>query len=131
MRTLDAVGPVKLLLDECLSPAAAQRLCAEHGVDAIHVRDRGLQASLDHEIFAFAFEQDRILATANVRDFVKLAKTRELHAGLILVERENMLRDEQFECLVTVVRALEGRDMANKAVWVREGNVLEFVDLPE
>lgn len=124
-------GRVKLLLDECLSPAAAQRLCAEHGVDAIHVRDRGLQASPDHEIFAFAFEQDRILATVNVRDFVKLAKTRELHPGLILIERENMLRDEQLDCLVVVVRALEGRDMTNKAVWVRDGNALELIDIPE
>jgi predicted nuclease of predicted toxin-antitoxin system len=53
---------VKLLLDENVSPVVAVTLCAE-GVDACHVRDRGLLGATDPEVLDLAFNEDRILVT--------------------------------------------------------------------
>jgi predicted nuclease of predicted toxin-antitoxin system len=53
---------VKLLLDENLSPAAAAPLAAD-GIDACHVRDRGILGASDHDVLERAYEEDRVLVT--------------------------------------------------------------------
>jgi len=88
------VRPVRLLLDENISPAVAVALC-KGGIDTAHVRDRGMNGATDTEVLAKAYEEDRVLVTANVGDFEKLARAQELHAGIILVEDGALLRDEQ------------------------------------
>jgi hypothetical protein len=80
------VQHVKLLLDENLSLSVAVALCAE-GIDVVHLRDRGPTSATDAEVLDRAYAEDRILVTANVDDFEKLAGARELHAGIVLVER--------------------------------------------
>ena len=62
---------VKLLLDESLSPAVAVALVAD-GIDACHVRDRGILGATDPQVLERAFLEDRVLVTLNVNDFVKL-----------------------------------------------------------
>lgn len=52
---------VKLLLDENISPAAAIALAAD-GVDAWHVRDRGLEGTTDHELLDRAYQEDLSLS---------------------------------------------------------------------
>jgi len=42
---------------------------AADGIDAWHVRDRGLEGTTDHELLDRAYEEDRILVTLNVGDF--------------------------------------------------------------
>jgi predicted nuclease of predicted toxin-antitoxin system len=126
------VNPPKLLLDEHLSPSIAVVL-RSHGVDVAHVRDRALNGSSDAEVFECAFVEDRVVVTINVVDFVRLARARGLHAGLVLLE-EGGTRDEQ---LLIVQRALdlimdeftEGRDMINRALRLVGGDH-EFVNLP-
>lgn len=113
--------PVKLLVDEDLSPRVAQRLREEDGIDAVHVRDRGQLGALDHEVLELAFAEDRILATANVRDFGRLASACEVHGGIVLLVEGDLLRDEQLEVLREVVRVIgleleAGRDMINRAL---------------
>ena len=76
----------KLLLDENLSASVAGTLCTEDGIDACHVRDRNMLGAKDHDVLDRAYAEDRILVTANVDDFVRLARKRELHAGIILIE---------------------------------------------
>ena len=66
---------VKLLLDENLSPAAAVALIAD-GVDAYHLRDRGILGATDQELLERAYQEDRVLVTSNVDDFAKLARAR-------------------------------------------------------
>ena len=77
---------VKLLMDENISPRVAMRLRTEDGVDACAIRDRGLLEATDAEVLERAFVEDRLLVTKNVRDFEKLVRSREIHAGIILVE---------------------------------------------
>lgn len=84
---------MKWIIDEDLSPAVARRLREEDGHDAIHVRERGLLGQPDHVILEHAFAEDRILITANVKDFQKLARAREIHPGIILVLDGQLSRD--------------------------------------
>lgn len=117
---------VKLLLDENLSPAAAIALAAA-GIDAWHVRDRGLAGTTDHELLDRAYAEDRILVTLNVGDFEKLVRERELHAGVVLIERAGLLRDEQIELLRTIAAALaEHGALVNEVLRVAEDGTLGF-----
>jgi predicted nuclease of predicted toxin-antitoxin system len=117
---------VKLLLDENISPAAAIALNAD-GIDAWHVRDRGLQGATDHELLDRAYEEDRILVTLNVGDFEKLVRMREIHAGVVLVERAGLRRDEQIELMTRIVTALvEHGDLVNEVLRVAEDGTMSF-----
>lgn len=125
---------VKLLLDENLSSAVAVALCRE-GVDAAHLRDRGLTGATDPEVLARAYDEDRILVTANVADFHALAKAADLHAGIVFVEDGDLMRDEQIELMRQVVAAIDaqheaGRDMINRVMRVGRSTVFTFEDVP-
>jgi hypothetical protein len=56
------------LIDEMFPPATCQRLTTL-GHDAVHVRDRGLDARPDSEVAALAGQEARVLVTENVKDF--------------------------------------------------------------
>ena len=121
---------VKLLLDENLSPAAAVVLVAG-GIDACHVRDRGILGATDHEVLERAFLEDRILVTSNVDDFVKLARAREIHAGIVLIERAGLLRDEQIELIRQVAAKLaEHGAMINELLHIDERGAMRFEEVP-
>jgi predicted nuclease of predicted toxin-antitoxin system len=121
---------VKLLLDENLSPRVAEAL-RNGGLDAVHVRDRGILGTPDHAVLEAAFEEDRVLVTSNVADFVKLARARELHAGIVLIEDGGLRRDEQLQVIQGAVLVLRAeRDVVNRLlrIWL-DGTTL-FEELP-
>lgn len=122
---------VKLLLDENISPKVAEILRRENGIDAVHVRDRGGLGTLDHEVLDLAFGEDRILVTSNVADFVELARARDLHAGIVLLEEGDLLRDEQLAVVRVAVAAIMGHgDMANTLLWIALDGATAFEDVP-
>jgi predicted nuclease of predicted toxin-antitoxin system len=109
-----------------ISPAAAVALAAA-GIDAWHVRDRGLQGSTDHELLDRAYEEDRILVTLNVADFEKLVRERELHAGVVLIERAGLRRDEQIELVSKIAVALVAHgDLVNEVLRIAEDGTMSF-----
>ncbi|MGA2939179.1 MAG: DUF5615 family PIN-like protein [Syntrophobacteraceae bacterium] len=55
---------MRFLIDNALSPLVAEFLC-NAGMDAVHVRDIGLQAEEDMVIFEKAIAEDRILVSAD------------------------------------------------------------------
>jgi len=121
---------VKLLLDENLSPKVAAVLCRE-GIDACGARDRGLLEATDAEVFEKAFTEERIVVTANVGDFEKLAATCELHAGVVLLQRGDLTRDQQLEVVRGAVDAILQRgEMVNTALWVAPDGTMIFERLP-
>lgn len=121
---------MKFLLDENLTPAAVGALI-ESGIDAWHVRDRGLEGTTDPELLDRAYEEDRILVTLNVGDFEKLVRERELHAGVVLIERAGLRRDEQIEMVLQIAAEISAHgDLINQVLRVAEDGTLIFENLP-
>jgi predicted nuclease of predicted toxin-antitoxin system len=122
---------VKLLLDENISPKVAEILREQDGLDAIHVRDRALLEAADHVVLERAFAEDRVLVTKNVDDFVRLARARELHAGIILVEDGDLVRDEQLHVLRAAIATLQReRDLVNRVLTVCADGTSRFEEIP-
>ncbi len=120
----------KLLLDENISPRVALDL-RDEGVDAVAVRDRGLRGASDPEVFRTALEEERIVVTKNVRDFERLAGSCALHAGVVLLEHNDLLRGEQLETLRRVVIELARRaDMVNTVLRVAADGTMTFELVP-
>jgi hypothetical protein len=59
---------VRFLVDEMFPSATCEQLVAD-GHDAVHVRDRGVDARPDAEVATVAAAEERIVVTENVRDF--------------------------------------------------------------
>jgi predicted nuclease of predicted toxin-antitoxin system len=121
---------VKLLIDENLSPWVAQVFCSEDGIDACHVRDRKRLGLKDPGVLDMAFEEDRILVTANVEDFVRLARQRELHAGMVLLQVGDLSRRHQLAVIRAAVAFIGDHDMVNRVLWVSLDGTMKFEDIP-
>ena len=121
---------VKLLLDENISPKVGEMLRAQDGIDAVHVRERGLLQAPDQDVLERAYAEDRLLVTKNVEDFVKLARARDLHPGIVLLEDGDLVRDEQLRVVRAAVALLgPERDLVNRVVrmWADGRHVFEDV----
>jgi predicted nuclease of predicted toxin-antitoxin system len=127
------VRPVKLLLDENLSPTVAHRLRAE-GFDVAHVRDRGIPGATDAEVLAKALAEDRILVTSNVDDFARLASAIDVHGGIVLIEDGYLLREEQERVIrhsiaLIIAEYDNARDLVNRVlrIWLAGAWAFEII----
>lgn len=115
----------RILLDEHLSGPVIGKALADEGHD---VRDVGSDALLagaaDDVLFEVAATEERVVVTANIRDFVPLASRYisggQDHAGLILIPAS--IRNEDFGALVNGLRnLLEGtsqQEWVNRVHWL-------------
>ena len=112
---------MKVLLDEMM-PASLVARFASKGVSAVHVSHLGRAGCADHEVWALAFELDRVVITKNASDFIHLAASGDLHPGLIVLrEPEGQLTtDEIWQCLEPVLDKMlpSGGDFLNQLVEV-------------
>ena len=77
-----------------------------------------------------AYSEDRILVTANVDDFARLARARVLHVGIILLEAGDLLREEQLRVLRRAVGVLKDeRDLVNRVLRISREEQLVFEDV--
>ena len=76
---------MRFLIDQALSPAVAIEL-NRAGHDAIHVRELGMQAASDQEIFDHAAQDDRIVVSADT-DFGTLLAIRKQNSPSVILFR--------------------------------------------
>lgn len=126
---------MKFLIDEDLSPKVAQQLRDAEGLDVVHVRDRNMLGDSDHVVLERAYLEDRILITANVKDFQRLARARELHPGIVFVLSGDLSRFEQLVLLRKILYLIQeeldaGRDMINRVMEIAANGERQFYALP-
>ena len=126
---------MKFLIDEDISPSVARILCEQLLIDAVAVRDRGLLGVSDREILEYAFNEDRIVVTANVKYFEKFARSVEVHSGVVFIQEGDLLRKEQLEICLKAVAFIQqeitaGRDMINRVLYISLDGTKKLETLP-
>lgn len=96
---------MRIYLDENLSPEIA-KILRRADVDAVSAHDVGNIQMDDRAQLAYATGDGRVLVTANVVDFLALARdavqTNTEHAGIILVP--SSFRGDEFQAIAAAIR---------------------------
>ena len=110
---------VRLFLDAHLSSRAIAGPLRAQGHDVRCVDEEAALDGLDDEpLLALATTEDRVLVTANVKDFVPIladwAGTQRAHAGCILIPRS--VRQDQFGAIIEGLRRMLA-EMPEQSAW--------------
>lgn len=119
---------MKFIIDNAVSPALAAGLVAK-GYDAIHVRDLGMAAAPDEEIFALAAQQDRIVVSADTDFGTLLAFQQSAKPSFILFRQTDKRPASQLKSLLAHLPQLEN-DLLAGCVAVFEDHRIRIRALP-
>jgi predicted nuclease of predicted toxin-antitoxin system len=113
---------VRFLIDQALSPAVAIEL-NRAGHDAVHVRELGMQAASDEEIFDRAAQDDRVVVSADTH-FGTLAIRKQTAPSVILFRHGSQHRPaDQADLLKTNLPQLVGALDAGSIVVIQPDRI--------
>ena len=119
---------MRFLVDNAMSPLIAKGLMAK-GHDAIHVRDLGMAAASDSDIFDITAQQDRILISADT-DFGALLVFRQTaKPSFILFRQTDKRPTSQIDFLLLHLPQLQ-KDLLAGCVVVMEDERIRIRALP-
>ena len=112
---------MKFRLDECLSHTYVADFVARGYPDVVHPIHIGMRRARDDELLGKAIAEDRIIISANVRDFRKWLALSTIHPGAILLEsRERAVTLQLIFVAIAFVEAQSDpdADMINRVIEV-------------
>jgi predicted nuclease of predicted toxin-antitoxin system len=115
------------LIDNALSVTISRTL-SEHGHDAVHVRERGLQDAADPFILALAEAENRVVVSADTDFGALLALHRSFRPSFILF-RGTRAPSKQAELLLANLPAVESA-LLKGCIVVFEEKRIRVRDLP-
>ena len=124
---------MRLFIDECLSPHIARALNASGEHIAEHPLDFGGRGDPDYRVLQRCIARELVIVTQNARDFRALARTTDIHPGLIILPCVG--RQQSFALLRAALAYLEARGnaidaMLNHVLEIDEDGSIRFYPLP-
>ena len=119
---------MKFLVDNNLSPALSKSLL-NLGYDSKHVKDLMLQTADDREIFGLAFNEDRIIISADTDFGYLLSKWEHNLPSVILFRYYSYNPQKQFDTLKLILPLLED-DLLKGSIIVIEPSRYRIKKLP-
>ena len=120
------MSQIRLYIDEDSSDLALVQSLLNHDIDVITALNANRLRRSDEEQLVWAFEQGRIIYSANTRDFYYLhtcfLTEGRNHAGIILVPQQRYSIGEQVRGILKLVTTKIAEDMQNQveflSAWV-------------
>jgi hypothetical protein len=108
--------------EDCQATALASAL-REHGIDVVTTNEAGLAGVEDDTQLRHAAEQQRVLVTNNIRDFVPLhtrwlGEGRSPHAGIVVFGQQTLSIGETIRRLLNLSRTRTPEQMRNRLEWL-------------